>query len=677
MIVFDQLNKGNQTLRTVAWSVLAGMMVLAIQLARLQVVSADKYRATLQTQTFKTVRIPALRGKILAADGRELVGNAPRFRLDLYLDELRPQFQAEYARLKRDTLAARRAAAPPLPTDAWSRFSALFRRGRSGPRLSAAEVDQMQRLARFLVVSNSVAGLNAKLGTQLTVSPEALENHYLTRRFMPLPVLPNCTPTQVALVTEQSWSQPGIALEQVAVRNYRFGPLAVHLLGNLKRSDLYDDKEGTFDYRLPDYSGAIGLEKSYDRDLRGVAGAKSILVNSAGYRHRQAEEILEPSKPGRNVVTTLDLDLQLQVEKALNTVKGGDERGAVVVMNPTNGDVLAMASAPSFDPTEWIDSISAERYNNYFLQIPERRLFNRASYGEYAPGSTFKIFHALVQLENGLNPDETLTVVPDPRGRSKSAYRIGTGKTYIGDTASPGEYDFHRAFIKSSNSYFVHHGLKLGWERLLGIGHRFGFGDPTGIRIGEEATGFFPALDDVTKRGWSLGNLGNVSIGQEITVTPLQLAVGLSAVANGGHLFWPRVVQRIQVDGPLATEPPIEVKPSQIRNEIHLPASAYELVRAAMRDDVADSEGTGTGARVKDFAVCGKTGTAEIKGNGRKDKVTWFASFAPYEAPRYVVIVMVESGGSGGGTCAPVARQIYQYLHDRELGANRGGLAVR
>jgi penicillin-binding protein 2 len=143
-------------------------------------------------------------------------------------------------------------------------------------------------------------------------------------------------------------------------------------------------------------------------------------------------------------------------------------------------------------------------------------------------------------------------------------------------------------------------------------------------------------------------------------------------VANGGHLYWPRVVQRLEADGPLAPEPPVEVKPGQIRSEIRLPATAFDLVRSAMRDDVADSEGTGTGSRVKDFAVCGKTGTAEIKGNGRKDKVTWFASFAPYEAPRYVVIVMVESGGSGGGTCAPVARQVYQFLHDRELGLSKG-----
>ena len=145
-----------------------------------------------------------------------------------------------------------------------------------------------------------------------------------------------------------------------------------------------------------------------------------------------------------------------------------------------------------------------------------------------------------------------------------------------------------------------------------------------------------------------------------------------SAVANGGKVFWPRVVDRLEPADVLSEEPTVNVKPGQLRDRIELPQRVWDLVRAAMRDDVADNEGSGKASRLKDFEVCGKTGTAEIKGNGRKDKVTWFASFAPYEAPRYVVIVMVESGGSGGGTCAPVAKQIYQYLHEREQGTVKG-----
>lgn len=672
MLVFDQLNKGDRALRTVAAAALVGLLLLGAQLWRLQVYSAAKYRQSQETQSFRTVRVPALRGKILDRAGREIVGNTPRYRLDLYLDELRPQFEAEYQRRKQQLLAGRRLAAGETAADGFfGRLLEKFRRRKRGPRLTRDEIAALEREVRYAVVSNTVAAVATRMGAPLTLSEDALQRHYLQKRFLPLPVLPNCTAAQIALVTEQGWTIPGVALEQVAVRSYPHGPLAAHLVGHLKRFDNYDEEEGSFDYRLPDYVGGIGLEAAYDHELRGVAGAKSILVNSAGYRHRQAEEMLAAPQAGQNLVTTLDLDLQKIAEKALNSVKAGDERGAVVVMNPVNGDVLALASAPVFDPVEFIDGVATERWNGVLMAQPQRPMFNRATYGEYAPGSTFKIIHALALLENGLNPQELYTTDADPRRPGKGAYYLGNRK--IEDTAPPGEYDFHRAFIRSSNSYFINYGLKLGWEKLLGMGHRFGLGTTTGLRIGEEARGFLPTIEEVCERGLNQGQLANVCIGQDqITVTPIQMAVAISAVANGGKVFWPRVVNRLESGDVLSDEKPVEVKPGQLRNQINLPQRAWDVVRAAMRDDVADDEGTGKASRLKDFAVCGKTGTAEIKGNGRKDKVTWFTSFAPYEAPRYVVIVMVESGGSGGGTCAPVAKQIYQFLRDRELGLTKG-----
>ena len=673
MLVFDQLNKGDRNLRIVAWSVLAGLLVLAAQLWRLQVFSADRYRATQLTQSFKTVRMPALRGKILDRHRKELVGNAPRFRLDLYLDELRPQFKAEYQRIKQQVLAAKKAAAGGETAPEENFFAHLlskFRKHKNAARFTSDEVAAMERRARFLVVSNTVAAVGARMGLSLPLNEEALQRHYLQRRFLPLSVLPNCTPAQVAFVTEQGWSIPGVALEQVAVRNYPNGPLGVHLLGHLRRDDGEDDDEGAFDYRLPDYVGGIGLEKSFDRELRGVPGAKSILVNSAGYRARQAEEVLTPAQPGQNLVTTLDRDLQKEAEKALNSVKAGDERGAVVVMDPRNGDVLAMASAPAFNPVEFIDGVTSARWTNFFMAEPWRPMFNRATYGEYAPGSIFKIINALALLENGLDPGEIFSVAADPRRPGKGRYLLGNRS--IEDTAPPGEYDFRRAFIRSSNSYFIDHGLKLGWDKLMAMGHRFGLGETSGIRIGEEQDGDFPTVEKVRNEGWGPGKLANICIGQEITVTPLQMAVALGTVANGGKVFWPRVVDRLEPADVLSEEPTVNVKPGQLRDRIELPQRVWDLVRAAMRDDVADNEGTGKASRLKDFAVCGKTGTAEIKGNGRKDKVTWFASFAPYEAPRYVVVVMVESGGSGGGTCAPVAKQVYQYLQGREQGTVKG-----
>ncbi|MBL9172010.1 MAG: hypothetical protein JNL10_00620 [Verrucomicrobiales bacterium] len=668
------MHPGDRPLRLVAIGVGAGLLVLFLGLWHVQVMSRQRYQQRQESQSYRTVRLPAMRGKILDREGREFAGNSPRYRLDLYLDELRPQFQEEYKKRRAELMARKGRTGSPGSDSILTWLVNRFRRQKTGGGITRAEIDQLNRESRYAIVSNTVADINRRLGTPLTLSEPALHQHFLNKTALPLTLIPVCTPAQIALISEQGWSIPGVELELVPVRSYPHGTLASHVVGHLQRhDDDVDDEEenGRFDYRLRDFRGAMGLEAAYDRELRGQAGARSILVNSAGYRHRRGQELLAAPVPGLNLYTTLDMDLQRAAERALGSVNG-DERGAVVVMNPSNGDILAIASAPAFDPGEFVDGITPNRWTNFFLAEPATPLMNRATYGQYAPGSTFKIIDGLAMLENGLDPEAPFTVEPDPVRGGRGAYYLGRRK--IEDTAPPGEYDFHRAFIRSSNSYFIHHGLRLGWDRIIATGLEFGLGQHTGIRIPEESPGFFPNLAGVHERGWSQGNLANVSIGQEITLTPLQLAVAVSAVANGGRVFWPRLVDRLVPEDPLSETPPIRVKPGQVRSEVKFRPAHFQRIRAVMRDDVLDGEGTGRAARVADFAVCGKTGTAEIKGNGRKDKVTWFASFAPYEAPRYVVIVMVESGGSGGGTCAPVARQIYEFLRNRERGT-RAALA--
>ena len=228
-------------------------------------------------------------------------------------------------------------------------------------------------------------------------------------------------------------------------------------------------------------------------------------------------------------------------------------------------------------------------------------------------------------------------------------------------------------FIKSSNSYFIYHAQLLGLKRFLEFGHRFNFGEPTGLKVSQDKPGIFPKFGETLSNGqtWNARNVGvltDASIGQQINVTPLQLALAYAAVANGGTLFYPRLVDRLEPADVLSDQATAQVRPGQVRSKLAFRADHLSQVHAAMRDDVADSAGSGVRAHVTGFEVCGKTGTAEIKGNGVKDSVTWFASFAPDGSPRYVVIVMVESGRSGGGTCAPVAQRIYQFLHDRETG---------
>ena len=687
MLLFDSLNKGERPLRLLAWGVLMGLTVLGFGLWRIQILNGHRYRETQLVQNFRSVRVPAVRGRILDREGRVLADARPRYRLDLYLDELAVPFATEHARLRRELAAARGLHSGP-PPGLWSRLLSRLRRTKTTPLISAEENEMLRTSARFGVVRNLMLTAGARLGTNLigrlgtnAVHAEAqlfrqFDRHWRNQRYLPFPILDNLTPEQVAIVTEQGWNYPGLEMEQAPVRTYPEGRTAAHILGHVMRDNTAEPEEPDYNYYLPDYRGRKGLELRFDSELRGQAGAKSILVNSGGYR--VGERVLVEAIPGNNVITTLDLRLQQETERSLDLVSG-DERGAVVVMDCRNGDLLAIASAPTFDPNSFIPSLAADdaiRLNDNVV----KPMLNRATDEIYAPGSTFKVFTALALMEAGEKLDDDFEVKVDPARAPRGAYWLGNRK--IEDTAPAGLYDFHKAFIKSSNSYFIDHATKrLGMKRFLDFGHRFGFGESTHLRVTRDEAGIFPQYGETLNNGQTydlknLGALADAAIGQQIAVTPLQLAVAYCAVANGGTFYWPRIVERVESGDVLSDRSPDRVQPGQIRSKLGLRPENLARMHAAMRDDVADDGGTGKGARVDGFAVCGKTGTAEVKSAGRKDNVTWFASFAPYEQPRYVVIVMVQSGRSGGGTCAPVARRIYQYLHQRELGARVASAAV-
>jgi len=664
MLIFDQLNKGERPLRLMTWAVLLGLLVLVVGLWRVQILQGQAYRERQQVQSFRTVRVPAVRGRILDRDGRVLADTRPRYRLDFYLDELTPLFAAEHTRLRRDELQARGQLTEAKP-GFLARVMARFRRG--GPR-TGITVDQnefFRRQARYNVVSNLISDISARMNTNLMPREETLYRHWYRHRYLPFPLLDNLTPTQIAVLTEQGWNYPGIQLERVPTRIYPEGSTAAHIVGHVTRQDEPDPDEPEYDYRLSDYRGRKGLEFAFDRQLRGEPGVKSILVNSLNYR--VGELMLAESRTGNAVVTTLDFALQRECERSLGQVSG-EERGAVVVVDCRNGDVLALASAPTFDPNVFIPRLSVEEHHR-LLDPVLRPMINRVTDEIYAPGSTFKVFTALALMENGVPLAEEFEVLPDPVHVGRGAYWLGNRK--IEDLAAPGHYDFRRAFIKSSNSYFIDHGLRLGMKRFLDFGHLFKFGERTGLNVGRDEAGLFPHFGETLESNgqtWDARNRGvlaDATIGQQISLTPLQLAIAYAAVANGGTLYWPRLVDRIEPGELLSDQAAENIRPGQVRSQLAFRRENLERLHAAMRDDVADPAGTGREARVPGFAVCGKTGTAEIKGAGRRDKVTWFASFGPYEAPRYAVIVMVESGRSGGGTCAPVARRIYEFLHER------------
>jgi penicillin-binding protein 2 len=340
-------------------------------------------------------------------------------------------------------------------------------------------------------------------------------------------------------------------------------------------------------------------------------------------------------------------------------------------MDARNGDVLALASSPSMNPNCWAGNNwppgEYARVNDLHLK-PQ---LNRATQDDnFQPGSVFKIVVAMALLENGLNPEASHTVLPDPDNRARGIIYYGRNNSQsTRDTVAPGSYNFRRAFIKSSNSYFIHHGIEAGMiQKIIELGQRLHFGERCGIPTYQESKGNFPSLQRI-RSSWSPGDTANLCIGQGlINVTPLQVAVMVSSVANGGRVFWPRVVQRLDSQDPLSAEPGKQFEAGRIRDNLGVSARTMQLVRAAMIADVEDPEGSGRKSFLDGFRIGGKTGTAQIGyRNDITGKITWFASFGgpSVEAtPRYVVVVMVQGGISGGETCAPLAKEVYQAIRD-------------
>jgi penicillin-binding protein 2 len=383
-----------------------------------------------------------------------------------------------------------------------------------------------------------------------------------------------------------------------------------------------------------------------------------VLVNNLGYR--QSETIWAPAEPGKNVVLTIDLNLQQAAERALQTAQS-NVRGAVVIMDPNNGDILALVSLPSYDPNLFIPRISRAHWDA-LMDEDLKPTRNRATQENYAPGSIFKIVTGMACLERGLDPNATIY---NPKV-------IYVGRRPIKDLAPEGEYNFRRGFIKSSNTYFITNGLKAGIESIVAIGQRLHLGERTSIPTWQDNGGAFPSMRRI-KTGWVDGETANICIGQgEMAVTPLQMAVMIAGIANGGKVFWPRLVARIEPQDLLSGEPPTVFPQGRVRDHLGVSLRTLRAVREAMLADVESDEGTGKLAAVPGFRICAKTGTAQVTDlrNNVVDWTTWFASYAPFENPRYVVIVMVESGQSGGGTCGPVAQKIYQAIQQYENQSN-------
>ena len=461
----------------------------------------------------------------------------------------------------------------------------------------------------------------------------------------------------VVVVETHQLQLPGVTLRVRPRRSYPLNGMAAHLLGyvgEINRAQLKAQSEPV--YTSGDEIGQFGLEKEMETYLRGRNGGQQVEVDALGRRVGVLYEV--PDVPGYNVILTLDRDLQ---ETAAQALEG--KEGAIVVLDVNSGAVRALVSAPAFDPNHFARGIAAKEWRG-LVTSPTRPLNNRAIHGQYPPGSTFKIVLSIAALEEGLIRPEATIFDPGFWVVGNRAFRDWKPKGH-------GTVDLHKAIVESCDVYFYQVGQKLGVDLIAKYARLLGLGEKTGIAFDDEKGGLIPDSQWKLKRfrqPWFPGETPSVAIGQGyVTVTPLQMANLMAAVANGGTLYRPWYVQRVEsLDGEVIQQ----YGPEKIRS-IPLKATTLEQVHNALRDVVNDGSGTGGSARSAEIAIAGKTGTAqvaEMRGATVKSENlaylirdhAWFVSYAPADKPEIAVVVLVEHGGHGGSAAAPLAKQVIE-----------------
>jgi penicillin-binding protein 2 len=461
---------------------------------------------------------------------------------------------------------------------------------------------------------------------------------------LPVRVRRGLSMDDVARVEEWKLELPGVIVEVEPQRAYPTSRFAAHLLGYVREANDEQLRQGR--YRRGDMVGQSGLERLLDEFLRGKDGGERIEVDAMGRQIRLIQST-EPH-PGAQVVTTVDRRVQEAAERAMEGLAG-----AVVVMDPRNGDVLAMVSTPAFEIDRFTGTIDRNAWLRV-IQDPDHPLLNRTIQSQYAPGSVFKIVVAAAGLQEG-------TLAPTDRTYCTGQFELGKWTFRDWKEGGHGDVDLLGAMRHSCNVFFYEKGLKIGGATIARYATAFGFGAPTRIDLPGERLGLVPQprlrRDRRVGGGWHAGETVNMSIGQgAVLVTPMQVARFMSAVANGGVLWKPRLVQRIE----RADRGVVWSDGGSVTGHVELSPMVWAFLRQSLWSAVNEN-GTGAAARLPGYDVAGKTGTAQMIAKSRADRGqdhAWFASFAPVNDPEVVVVVLVERGGKGGQVAAPIARKI-------------------
>jgi penicillin-binding protein 2 len=572
---------GFEKVRIIGYVIIAGFLILLIRLWQLQILQGTEFRKISESNRLRVIGIPAPRGIIYDRNGIPLVRNIPYFCASLIPGEFNEENVRGVAKL-----------------------------------LGMSEEELEEKISK-----------NGE-------SP-----------FSPVRLKEGLSFKEVNYIEARRSDFPGLMVEIEVSRGYILGKTGAHLVGYLGRLTPAQSKDPQFRDVPPDaFIGQMGVEKLYDKTLRGIAGQRVIEVDALGRELRLLQE--KPPVKGTDITLSVDIALQEAADKAFE-----GRTGAMVALQPDTGEILGYVSSPSFDPNKFVKGITHDEWES-LSSDKNLPMLNRAIQSQYPPGSTFKIIMAIAGLEEGVIDSSTKV---DCRGG------ISFGRWHFGCWRKGGHglVSLHRALVESCDVYFYEVGKRLGIDKIYEYASRFGLGKTTGIPLGSEKKGLIPNTKwkmEAKKAQWYLGETFVNSIGQGyVSTTPVQMASMMSAVANGGSVYRPSLLKG--------------AKPVLLMNAGVKPET-LEAVKSALRGVVNEPSGTGWVAKSGVTMIGGKTGTAQVvglrKGSSLSEKFrdhAWFVAFAPVEKPEVAMSVLVEHGGHGGSAAAPIAKKaIEAYL---------------
>lgn len=591
---------------------LGGLLVLAIKIYRLQITQGEEYAQKSVANFVKQIRIRADRGMIKDAREQVLVDNRPSF--DVFVT---PAF-------------CEKCLDEVLP--------------KLGQYLAWDDAQKQHAEQIFRAAKKSAP-------------------------FEQVPVRVDISRNELDLVSAHLMELPGVEVLPIAHRSYHAGQVLSHLLGYMNEittDELERLNEKGGGYGLGDYIGRRGIERVYEHALRGVDGMRREVVNARGQpipalnALLSGEEQVAP-QPGQNVILSVDMRLQEAAEKAFDSVNG--LAGAVVAVDVHTGFIKALVSRPGYDPNLLTGRITSAQMDA-LSKDPLQPMIFRATQERYSPGSTFKPIVALAGLKNGAIAPHSIINCP-------GGYRLGRRVWRCDKESGHGAIDVVKAISASCDVFFYRLGDLMGIDKIATMARALGLGSPTGIDVVAEVTGIIPDeayYGRVMKGGYQKGFALNASIGQgDVNVSPLQMAMAYAAIANGGTVFQPQIVERLETaDGKVVkTFAPI------VKTQAELDPAQRAVVVEGMKAVLDQPGGTAYGLAIPGLSVAGKTGTAQVQAIGRvrvrehrlsywQKSHSWFDAFAPAEAPELAVVVLNEHGGYGASAAAPVAMKVIQ-----------------